>query len=190
MFGAGDEIENPVTGERIVFRQTSAETNGELLSFDYTLKPGGSVPFAHVHPRQEERFEIVSGQARIRIGTNKVLVGPGESVVVLPGTAHRLWNQGAEALRAVVEFRPALQMEQAFEQLFGLACEGKIGLLGLPKNPLRLAVLAHEFRDEVLLSALPQGLQRAVAALLAPIGRLLGYESVKPRLERSDSGRL
>ena len=29
MFHAGDQIENPVTGERLVFHETSAETNGE-----------------------------------------------------------------------------------------------------------------------------------------------------------------
>ena len=40
----GDVIENPVTGERIVFRQTSADTNGELLQFELYLKPHGFAP--------------------------------------------------------------------------------------------------------------------------------------------------
>jgi hypothetical protein len=31
MIRAGDSIENPVTGERIVFRQTSHETGGEAV---------------------------------------------------------------------------------------------------------------------------------------------------------------
>jgi hypothetical protein len=53
----GDQIENPVTGERIVFRETARETEGALLAFDYVLRPGGSVPFPHVHPRQMERFD-------------------------------------------------------------------------------------------------------------------------------------
>ena len=35
----GDVIENPVTGERIVFRKTARETNGELLQFELLLKP-------------------------------------------------------------------------------------------------------------------------------------------------------
>lgn len=179
MARAGDAIENPVSGERIVFRQTAGETNGELLAFDYTLRPGGSVPFAHVHPRQEERFEIVSGRARIRVGRKKLTVGDGESVVVPAGTAHRLWNDGAEELRAIVEFRPVLRIEDGFEQLFALARAGKVGRLGLPRNPFRLAVLAYAFRDEIELTALPR-LQRAVTSMLAPVGRLLGYEAVQP----------
>ena len=34
MARAGDVLENPVTGERIVFRRVAADTNGELLLFD------------------------------------------------------------------------------------------------------------------------------------------------------------
>ena len=182
MARAGDEIENPVSGERIVFRKTARETNGELVAFDYALRPGGSVPFAHVHPHQEERFEIVSGRGRIRVGRKVVVAGAGETTVVSAGTAHRLWNDGDEELRAIVEFRPALRIEEGFEQLFGLAREGKIGRLGLP-NPFQLAVMAQEFRDEVFLAWLPPAVQSALASLLAPLGRLLGYEAVNPRFE-------
>ena len=59
MIRAGDTIENPVTGERIVFRQTSAETNGEAVVIDCFVKPSGFVAKAHVHPSQSERFEIL-----------------------------------------------------------------------------------------------------------------------------------
>jgi hypothetical protein len=31
---AGEVIENPVTGERVVFRQTARDTGGELLQFE------------------------------------------------------------------------------------------------------------------------------------------------------------
>ncbi len=97
--------------------------------------------------------------------------------------AHRLWNDGAEELRALVEFRPALRIEDGFAKLFALAQEGKVGWLGLPRNPFRLALLARESRDEVELAALPRQLQRAVTAMLAPVGRLLGYDAVQPHLK-------
>ena len=44
MFRAGDTIENPVTGERLVFRATAAETNGELTAFDTYVQPNGESP--------------------------------------------------------------------------------------------------------------------------------------------------
>jgi hypothetical protein len=40
MIQAGDVIENPVTGERIVFHQTSRETNGEAVVIE-TFVPAG-----------------------------------------------------------------------------------------------------------------------------------------------------
>ncbi|TML12750.1 MAG: cupin domain-containing protein, partial [Actinobacteria bacterium] len=49
----GDALENPATGERLVFRRKTAESGGAVLAFDYFLPAGGSVPLAHVHPRQE-----------------------------------------------------------------------------------------------------------------------------------------
>jgi mannose-6-phosphate isomerase-like protein (cupin superfamily) len=175
----GERIENPVTGERIVWRATSRETGGELLAFDFWLRPGGSVPLAHVHPRQEERFLIVAGRARIRVGWRKLVLGPGEEVVVSPGTVHRLWNAGADELHAIIEFRPAGRLEQGFEQLFGLARDGRLGKRGIP-NPLRMAVMAPEYLDEVALPFVPGAVQRAVFAPLAPIGRALGYKAFDP----------
>jgi len=65
---AGQMVENPVTGERIVFRQTSADTNGELVAIDLALPVGGHVPGVHIHPLQEERFEVTSGRMKFRYG--------------------------------------------------------------------------------------------------------------------------
>ena len=56
MFHAGDQIDNPITGERLVFHETSAETNGERVVFETIVQPGGFVAAAHVHPFQTERF--------------------------------------------------------------------------------------------------------------------------------------
>jgi hypothetical protein len=53
MIHAGDTIHNPVTGERIVFRQTSRETNGEAVVIETFVQPNGFVAAAHVHPSQE-----------------------------------------------------------------------------------------------------------------------------------------
>ena len=61
MIRAGDVIENPVTGERIVFLETSAETNGEAVVFGVFGKPSGFVAKPHVHPSQTENFEILEG---------------------------------------------------------------------------------------------------------------------------------
>ena len=81
----GQTIENPISGERITFTQTAADTDGELLAFDMTLSVDGHVPGAHVHPAQEERFEIVSGTMKFRTGGKKIVAGPGDVVTVPAG---------------------------------------------------------------------------------------------------------
>ena len=72
----GDTLENPVTGERFTFTHTAASTGGELLAFDFALRPGGAVPIPHVHPIQTERFEVTEGRMKFRIGSRTVIAGP------------------------------------------------------------------------------------------------------------------
>jgi hypothetical protein len=50
MITPGQTLENPVTGERFTFTHTADSSNGELLAFDFALRPGGAVPIPHVHP--------------------------------------------------------------------------------------------------------------------------------------------
>src|SRR5689334_15211043 len=62
-------IVNPISGERIIIRVSGAETGGELLVFDLYLPPGGHVPAGHTHPSQEERFTLIEGLMRFRVGS-------------------------------------------------------------------------------------------------------------------------
>jgi quercetin dioxygenase-like cupin family protein len=141
-------IENPVTGERIVFRQTAADTNGELVAIDLALPVGGHVPGAHIHPLQEERFEVTAGQMKFRYGVKTIVAGPGETVVVPAGKIHSFAQHGDEPAQCRVEIRPALKMEQLFETTVQLAQEGRTTKKGMPK-PLDLALFVEEFKDEV-----------------------------------------
>lgn len=174
MIHAGDTIENPVTGERIVFHETSRETNGEAVVFETFVQADGFVAAAHVHPKQEERFEIVSGILGLRVGGEKMIASPGEKVTIPAGTPHRFWNAGEDEVRFRCEVRPALQFEQLLETMFALAADGKTNKNGLP-NPLRLAVIARAHFDVVRLPFPPAFVQRLGLALGAPLGRLLGF---------------
>ncbi len=177
MIRAGDTIENPVTGERIVFRKTSRETHGEAVVIETYVQPNGFVAAAHVHPSQEERFEVLRGSVGFRIGRQKLVAGPGQRLTVPAGTAHRFWNAGDEVAHFVCEVRPALQFESLIETMFTLAAAGKTNRKGMP-NPLRLAVIANAHFDTVRLPFPPALLQRIGLALGSPFGRALGYRSV------------
>ena len=60
MARAGDELVNPVTGLRTVFRKTAQDTGGGLLQVAWIGDPGWTTGPDHVHPHQEERFEVIS----------------------------------------------------------------------------------------------------------------------------------
>jgi mannose-6-phosphate isomerase-like protein (cupin superfamily) len=174
MIRTGDTIENPITGEQITFIATSGDTDGEAVVIETVVQPDGFVAAAHVHPKQEERFEIVSGTLGLKVGGEEIVAGPGETLTVPAGTPHRFWNAGDDEVRFRCEVRPALQFERLLETMFALAADGKTNGKGMP-NPLRLAVIARAHFDVVRLPFPPAFLQRSGLALGAPLGRLLGY---------------
>jgi mannose-6-phosphate isomerase-like protein (cupin superfamily) len=174
MIRAGDVLENPITGERLVFRKTSQETGGEAVVIEAFVKPDGAVAATHVHPYQEERFEVLKGSVGFRLGRKKLVAGPGQRLTVPAGTPHKFWNAGDDVAHFVCEIRPALQFEQLIETMFALAADGKTNRKGMP-NPLRLAVIARAHFEDVRLPFPPAWMQRTGLALGAPVGRLLGY---------------
>jgi quercetin dioxygenase-like cupin family protein len=168
----GQTLENPVTGERFTFTHTAASTGGELLAFELALRPGGAVPIPHVHPIQTERFEVVAGAMRFRVGFRTRLAGPGDVVEVAPGVLHGFANAGDEEVRMRVEVRPALAMEEMFADVIAMARAGRMTRRGLPRNPLELARLARTYDREAHAPFLSVGVQRVLLApLLLAAGR-------------------
>jgi mannose-6-phosphate isomerase-like protein (cupin superfamily) len=60
--------------------------------------PSGGETAEHFHRESEEIYHFVSGSGRMRLGAEVSEVGPGDTVVIPPGTRHKLWNSGAETL--------------------------------------------------------------------------------------------
>ena len=173
----GQTVENPVTGERFTFTHTAASTGGELLAFDFALRPGGSVPVPHVHPVQTERFEVTAGTMRFRVGLRTVIAEPGDVVEVEPGVMHSFANDGEDEARLRVEVRPALAMEEMFADVVEMAEAGRMTRRGLPRNPLDLAVLARTYDAEAHAPLLGVRLQRILLAPLVWLARARGADT-------------
>jgi quercetin dioxygenase-like cupin family protein len=171
MITPGQTLENPVTGERFTFTATAASTDGELLAFDFALRPGGAVPLPHVHPIQTERFEVTEGLMRFRIGLRTVLAGPGDVIEVAPGVMHSFANAGEGEAKLRVEVRPALRMEEMFAEVVAMAQAGRMTRRGLPRNPLELAALARRYDQEAHAPLLSVGMQRLLLAPLVAFAR-------------------
>jgi quercetin dioxygenase-like cupin family protein len=174
---AGDCIENPVTGEKMTFLLTGAETGGELLRIDMVVRPGGFVAAEHVHPAQEERFQITNGRITLRAGDRERLYAAGDTITIPAGVPHAWWNSGNDDLHVVLDFRPAGRFADFITTFFALARAGKTNRRGLPTNPLQLAVTFAEYRDVIHGTNPPWAVQQFLFAMLDPLGRLLGYRA-------------
>ncbi|MGH2698625.1 MAG: cupin domain-containing protein [Actinomycetota bacterium] len=187
---AGQVLDNPISGERITFEKTAADTGGEFLAIELELSPDGHVPGAHVHPVQEERFQVTQGTMRFRKGMRTITARAGDTVVVPPRTVHRFENAGDGPARVRVEVRPALRMEELFETAVALAREGRTTASGMP-YPLELALFMHEFDAEVGAPFVPARLMRMVTKPLVWTARRrgLGSRNRKPALRAPQSRR-
>jgi quercetin dioxygenase-like cupin family protein len=174
----GQEMINPTTRERFVWRETAESTGGSYCEFDLHLGEGAVVAMPHKHPHQTEQFCVRSGTLRLRIGREEETLRAGDERMVVAGTPHAWGNIGGGDAHVVVRLTPALRVEDFFETFCGLGRDGKLSSRGMPRNPFQFAVWAFDFRREVALpSAVAQAFALPLVALVAVIGRLSGYRS-------------
>ena len=169
VFPAGTVVHNSVSGEYARVVEHSAERAvGELLAV-----PGAAVAGPHLHPAQEERFEVLDGVLGYRRGDERGELRTGESLTVPAGVLHDWWNAGAGDLRALVTVTPPGRFAAMIGAVRGLAVAGRTNAKGTP-GPIDAALLAEAFGDEIVFARPPRVVQRALAATVAPIARRRG----------------
>lgn len=176
MARAGDVIRNPATGETLTFVVTSADSEGRLLQVDVTADPHKKGPPLHVHRRFVERYDIKEGRVAIALQGSVQVLEAGDRLEIPRGAPHTFKVEGDEPVRMVVDFEPAGTYEGFLETMYGLAADGKTDDQGRP-NMLHMAVIGRRHLDDFALARPPYGLQKLLFAVLAPVGRLLGYRA-------------
>jgi mannose-6-phosphate isomerase-like protein (cupin superfamily) len=146
---------------------------GENLVVETWLGPGGALP-THFHPRQEERWSVVEGEARFQLGSEKRMIGPADGeMIVRPGTKHALANLSDREVHLSCLALPALGLQSFLTESASAAREGLFMKGGIPKS-LRGARWAagflERYRDDVVMTFPPQFVQRAMIAALARSG--------------------
>jgi quercetin dioxygenase-like cupin family protein len=109
---AGQEIEG-FGGMRLRF--VAVEPDELVMEATYSGEAG--MPPEHLHPKQAERFEVLEGSMRTKIGTEERVYAAGEVFEVPARTPHQMAAQGPTRMRW--EVRPALRTPEFFERLYG-----------------------------------------------------------------------
>lgn len=127
-------LRNDATGEEVVV----VSEGPDVLVLETTWTRPGHRASTHVHPGLEERFEVLSGRAAFRVdGVRLDDAGPGDVVVVPPGTAHLAWNAGDGETRMRLEFRPPGRWLEVVERLFA------------GPDRAAMAAILRDFPDEI-----------------------------------------
>jgi len=79
----------------ILDRTNSSAVNQSLA--EATLPPGARTQ-PHVHPCTEEIYYILRGAGRMTLGAEEREVGPGDGILIPPGTRHTIQNLGQDPL--------------------------------------------------------------------------------------------
>ena len=112
-------IQDPLTGQRLTFLPTAADSDGRSLRAEVRLEPGGFVP-RHLHLRQDERLEVLAGAIRFRTRGEDRLLAPGDTAAITRRRLHRVANAGPGEARFVLDVHPARHMEQTMRLTFAV----------------------------------------------------------------------
>ncbi len=141
----------------------------DALELESIWTGDGQKPTRHYHPRQDERFEIVTGQLTVEIGAEPARVlRAGDTVDVPRGTVHRMWNSGPDTASALWRVAPRLHTDEMFKHI-------DQGL-----SPLRIATLLWRYRNEYRLRLRPWAERSSTDRSCGPRGGVGSCEVFAP----------
>jgi mannose-6-phosphate isomerase-like protein (cupin superfamily) len=167
-----DRLEFPDGASVTVLDSPTDPAHAPLL-LEFVVPPGAMPTAAHVHPQQEETYDVREGSLEILVGRSWSNVRAGQSATVPAGTLHAFRNRSGARVRFLNEHRPALRFEEYFRTVHRLAEAGEISGGFDVRSVLYASVLMKEYDDTMRPAG---GMQRALISVLAAVGRLLGYK--------------
>jgi quercetin dioxygenase-like cupin family protein len=117
---------NPISAE--TFKAISFSK--EAFVMQWTVQPKGYVPFAHVHLKQDEVFQVKKGEIKIVMNGKEHIAREGETIVVPRNVAHIAYNNIGEVLECIVAYKPGLDHDKFMQCLCGLTNDKLFDLRG------------------------------------------------------------
>ncbi len=111
-----DRIEPFITKDGSEIRELAGTPTGNSVqqSLAEATVPPGAETEEHHHRVSEEIYFFTSGSGRMKLGDEETDVAAGDTIVIPPGTRHKLWNTGTEPLRLLCCCAPPYSHEDTF----------------------------------------------------------------------------
>jgi quercetin dioxygenase-like cupin family protein len=102
----------------------------DALEVEAVYQAGSMTPPVHLHPEQDERFEVLAGEITATVEGEERSYGAGERFAIPRGTPHTMWNGSDGETRVLWRTEPALDTLGWFEALAEAQRTGDYGPLG------------------------------------------------------------
>ena len=100
----------------IRFLLESADTNGVLAMFEFTVPARAKMPLPHYHERYDETIYGVEGVVTFTIEGKTLEVAPGQSCFIPRGAVHGFNNLTQTDVKALAVITPALLGPEFFKE--------------------------------------------------------------------------
>jgi quercetin dioxygenase-like cupin family protein len=108
----------------IKFLLESADTNGSVAMFEFTVPVGAKVPVPHSHKHYDETIYGVAGVVTFTVEGKPVDIGPGESCFIPRGAVHGFNNLKQTDAKGLAIITPALLGPDFFKEAAAIVNAG------------------------------------------------------------------
>jgi mannose-6-phosphate isomerase-like protein (cupin superfamily) len=95
-----EDPKSPGVLKKVLLREDDF-VEGKVHMINLALLPVGKSFKPHYHEDMQEVFVIIRGDAKIAVGKEQTTAGPGDVIVIPPGSIHRMENIGKENVEYV-----------------------------------------------------------------------------------------
>jgi quercetin dioxygenase-like cupin family protein len=119
MASRSSSIDDPLTGQHLTFTDSGDDTRGTSVRAVVRLEPAGFVP-RHLHLRQDEHLEVLTGSIRLRTGGKSRLLEAGDTATIQRRRMHRVANASDGDASFELEVYPAGRIEGTIRFTFAI----------------------------------------------------------------------
>lgn len=114
----GDGKQVNVIGDKMTFKLTGEDTNGDFVLIEQNNAPGTGIP-VHIHENEDEIFRVIEGKLEVQVADEITVLEAGDISFLPKGIPHTWKVVGDTYAKVDLSFYPA-GLEEMFVELSNL----------------------------------------------------------------------